>query len=99
MRTSLISDQNPGSATFTGSYDLTDRDLAFNLALDGILRLEFCELFDDPGRDGIYTAGTMRFDYTRSPSDVPEPAVWGLMIAGFAMAGVAMRRRKFVLAV
>ena len=25
---------------------------------------------------------------------VPEPATWGLMIAGFAMAGFAMRRRK-----
>ena len=25
---------------------------------------------------------------------VPEPATWGMMIGGFAIAGVAMRRRK-----
>jgi hypothetical protein len=28
------------------------------------------------------------------PNAVPEPATWGLMIAGFAMVGTAMRRRK-----
>lgn len=27
-------------------------------------------------------------------SAVPEPATWGMMIGGFALAGVAMRRRK-----
>ncbi|WP_443971844.1 PEPxxWA-CTERM sorting domain-containing protein [Sphingobium sp. CR28] len=27
---------------------------------------------------------------------VPEPATWGMMIGGFAIAGVAMRRRKAV---
>ncbi len=27
---------------------------------------------------------------------VPEPATWGMMIGGFAIAGVAMRRRKSV---
>lgn len=31
-------------------------------------------------------------------SFVPEPATWGLMIAGFAMTGAAMRRRKVALA-
>ncbi|MBT2186741.1 PEP-CTERM sorting domain-containing protein [Sphingobium sp. H33] len=25
---------------------------------------------------------------------VPEPATWAMMIGGFALAGVAMRRRK-----
>ncbi len=29
-------------------------------------------------------------------SAVPEPATWGMMIGGFAIAGVAMRRRKSV---
>lgn len=29
---------------------------------------------------------------------VPEPATWGLLIAGFAMTGVALRRRKAIAA-
>lgn len=98
VRTSLYPDQNPGSATFSGSWDLTAMDLNFNLGADGILRIEFCELYNDPGQDGIYTAGTMVFEYTGVPSVVPEPATWGLMIAGFGMAGLAMRRRTIALA-
>ena len=31
-------------------------------------------------------------------TSVPEPATWGLMIAGFGLAGVALRRRKAALA-
>ncbi len=100
VRISLVPYQHPGSVTVTRSFHLADLGLAFNLAPDGILRLEFCELYDDPGRDGLYTAGTMTFEYTTSgsPSAVPEPATWGLMIAGFAMAGAALRRRRSALA-
>jgi hypothetical protein len=29
---------------------------------------------------------------------VPEPAAWALMIAGFGMAGAALRRRRLTLA-
>ena len=29
-----------------------------------------------------------------SPSGVPEPAVWGMMIGGFGLAGVAIRRAR-----
>lgn len=32
------------------------------------------------------------------PNAVPEPATWGLMIAGFAATGAAMRRRKVSIA-
>ena len=32
--------------------------------------------------------------YTLGGGAVPEPAVWALMIGGFGMAGVALRRRK-----
>lgn len=32
------------------------------------------------------------------PSGVPEPAMWGLMIAGFGGIGVAMRRRRTAVA-
>jgi hypothetical protein len=33
------------------------------------------------------------YDGVRTPG-VPEPATWGLMIAGFGMAGTALRRRR-----
>ena len=36
--------------------------------------------------------------FTASVASVPEPAAWALMIGGFAMTGVAMRRRKTSLA-
>ena len=52
------------------------------------------------------TGGDLTFD-ARGPSDglggyldditistVPEPEVWGLMLAGFAMVGMSVRRRK-----
>ena len=41
-----------------------------------------------------YGAGT----FVASLGAVPEPATWGLMIAGFAMTGFAMRRRAAVAA-
>jgi len=31
------------------------------------------------------------------PSGIPEPAAWGMMLAGFGLAGAAMRRRRFAL--
>ena len=44
--------------------------------------------------DARYTPGTLTFDIAA----VPEPATWGLMIAGFAMTGFAARRRRVALA-
>ncbi len=37
-------------------------------------------------------SGTVKFD--APVNGVPEPATWGLMLAGFAMVGVAARRRS-----
>ncbi len=42
--------------------------------------------------------GTTRYGAGTFAAFVPEPATWGLMIAGFAMTGAAMRRRKVALA-
>ena len=44
-------------------------------------------VFDTPNGDGRYT-------FTISSSDVPEPAAWALMIAGFGVAGGALRLRQ-----
>lgn len=46
-----------------------------------------------PGGAGtaIFTLGSVA-----SPGVVPEPATWALMIGGFGMAGLAMRRRTTI---
>ena len=45
--------------------------------------------------DGVWN-GTLTITYepTSIPGGVPEPATWGLMIAGFGLVGMAARRRK-----
>ncbi len=46
------------------------------------------------GPSNLQFTGTISFD----AGTVPEPATWGLLIAGFGMVGVATRRRKAVVA-
>ena len=41
---------------------------------------------------------TATFNYTPFAGDVPEPATWAMMIAGFGLAGAALRRRERKLA-
>ncbi|MEY3703982.1 MAG: hypothetical protein RLZZ561_1602 [Pseudomonadota bacterium] len=40
----------------------------------------------------VYSAGLVSV-----PSGIPEPAAWGMMLAGFGLTGAAMRRRRFAL--
>jgi hypothetical protein len=40
----------------------------------------------------------VRFNGSLTPSDAPEPATWALMIGGFGLAGVVMRRRRSAVA-
>jgi hypothetical protein len=39
---------------------------------------------------------SLTYNYTPAILPVPEPASWAMMIAGFGLAGVAMRRRRMV---
>lgn len=93
-------DDNPGTATYTGSADLIDFGLDFAVGADGILRLEFYEDFDDfAGVDGIWNFGTLTFGVETvggevPPGEVPEPATGLLLGAGLAMMGYAGRRRQ-----
>jgi hypothetical protein len=93
-------DDNPGTATYTGSADLIDFGLDFAVGADGILRLEFYEDFDDfAGVDGIWNFGTLTFgvepvNVEVPPGEVPEPATGLLLGAGLAMMGYAGRRRQ-----
>ena len=50
---------------------------------------------------GIYTNGSMAGNPTLildTTAAVPEPATWALMISGFGLAGVSLRRRRLVAA-
>jgi len=48
------------------------------------------------GKFGQSTIANLSIDTIRADvaSPVPEPATWAMMVAGFAMAGVALRRRR-----
>ena len=91
-------DANPGTASYSGSGDLVQLGLAFQVGADGILRLEFFEGFDDASvsPDGIWNFGTVTFitDAATVPGDVPEPASGLLMGAGLALMGYTARRRN-----
>lgn len=79
----------PGNASYSGSANLVDLGLAFQVGADGLLRLEFFEAFDDvPGVDGIWNFANFTFEVEPGPSPVPEPASALLIAAGLA----AMRR-------
>ena len=43
-------------------------------------------------KDGLYNNDSTGVGFT--VTSVPEPATWGLMIAGFGLTGLAMRRRS-----
>ena len=45
------------------------------------------------GNAGDYSYDSTQFGLTLTNAAVPEPAMWGLMIVGFGLVGVASRRR------
>jgi uncharacterized protein YjbI with pentapeptide repeats len=69
--------------SLTGATQFPGFDLS-RVTLDGTsLRLNFAGLsYDDSTRIGLAFA------------TVPEPETWALLIAGFGMAGMALRRRR-----
>lgn len=92
----------PGTRSLVGGFDLAAKDLDFDLGSDGVLRLEFFELYEDwyVVPNAIWNSGTVTFEYTSAVvAAVPEPASWATMMLGFGVAGVAMRRRRSRLAI
>jgi len=86
-----------GTASFSNSIDLVQAGLDFNVGADGILRLEFYEIFDDASilPDGRWHFGDIAFDYTpETVNAVPEPATALLLGGGAMLMGVVVRRRR-----
>lgn len=61
-----------------GGYDAGDASVTFSFTQTG----------------GADSAVSGSFSLASPPSGVPEPATWGMMIAGAGMAGAAVRRRR-----
>jgi hypothetical protein len=89
-----VGDNDPGTASYSGTIDLVDAGFAFQVGADGLLTLEFHEGFDDSGvdPDGIWNSGSLSFGVTAA---VPEPSTYGLMALGLiGVVGVARRRKN-----
>jgi hypothetical protein len=83
-----------GTDTYSGSADLIDFGLSFNVGNDGILRLEFYEDFDDfVGADGVWNFGAITFGIEPEFAPVPEPSTALLLGAGIMLIGFGRRRR------
>jgi len=83
-----------GSEHQQGSADLIDLGLAFKVAADGKLHLEFSENFKDlaPGQaDGQWDSGSFTIGYV---SAVPEPSTYAMMMLGLLAVGAVARRRQ-----
>lgn len=53
------------------------------------------EDFDRPGSDHGLAVDNVSLAFTTAPTGaVPEPATWAMMIAGFGIAGAALRRKR-----
>ncbi|MGI4720532.1 MAG: PEP-CTERM sorting domain-containing protein [Janthinobacterium lividum] len=91
-----VGDSFSGTSRYRDTVDLMLEGLDFTVGVDGILRLEFYEDWDDARvyPDGRWNFGTFTFgiDPFEEPADVPEPASALLVAAG--LAAIGYRRRS-----
>jgi hypothetical protein len=85
--------------TFTVTLDVT---AAYNTLADGSFYLDFGrhvpQYFTGAGYFAMDNVSLAVGDAVIPPGGVPEPNTWALMILGFGGAGVALRRRRMLLA-
>ncbi|QYE37303.1 PEPxxWA-CTERM sorting domain-containing protein (plasmid) [Polymorphobacter sp. PAMC 29334] len=79
-----------GQGFFLASFDTA------NQPNDGVASVS--DIFDgNATRGSIDTSGSItKFTGTAIAGTVPEPASWAMMVAGFGLVGVAVRRRPFI---
>ena len=84
-----------GTMTYTGLTDLTAIGLDFFLLGDGLLKLEFTDIYND-GVEGraFWQDVRLEITYDTGMARVPEPASWALMIVGIGAVGGAARYRR-----
>ena len=70
------------TSDFSGSFKLPTGSNVFNLPAGVTVNA------------GNYLVNNRFFDPLDTPANAPEPASWALMLAGFGMAGAALRRRR-----
>jgi hypothetical protein len=65
----------------------------------GVGRTVFYNLGGDVAHDISFHSDGVAFEFDNiAVAGVPEPATWALMIGGFGLAGVALRRRRMAVA-
>ncbi len=92
-----LGDWVSGTTRYRDTIDLVLEGLDFTVGVDGILRLEFFEYFDDDDvfPDGRWNFGVFTFGVEpyEDPAPVPEPASALLLAGGIAAMGYTRRRR------
>lgn len=90
----------PGTESDSGSADLVDLGLSFEVGTDGKLYIEFGEDFDDAtvNPDGRWNSGsfTIGYDDHVTVTPVPEPETYAMLLLGLGAVGALARRRRNV---
>jgi len=92
-----FSDTIGNGITFTpgngDDFDGTQDYAGSKVGSDGILRLEFHDVYKDLAFDepeGMWNSGTLTFNV----AEVPEPPTYALMLGGLLLAASAVQRRR-----
>jgi PEP-CTERM motif len=80
---------NPTDPTTSGVFTgLLQAGQTYTISLSGNPNI-----FNDGGGGNFSGSMLGQFDWQITSGGVPEPATWGLMLAGFGLMGAALRRR------
>ena len=81
----------PGTFQFIGTQTLALINKDITVGADGILRMEFFDVSNDPGTDAIWNSGTITLV---GVNVVPEPGSYALLGFGLLAVGAAARRSR-----